>query len=85
MLKETEINKLPSVEATKYIHNIDKKEYRLTCPGDQEVVVPVEINKMYIGIPENYLLLLVIESICIDRTAIPPIIIILPSGLIIEH
>ena len=77
-------NKLPSVEATKYIHNIDKKEYRLTYPRDQEVVVLVEINKMYIRIPENYLLLLVIESICADGTAISPVIVV-PSSSIIEH
>ena len=59
--------------------------HRLTYPRGQEVVVLVEINKMYIRILENHLLLLVIKSIYTNRIAISPIIVIILSSLIIEY
>jgi hypothetical protein len=46
------------------------------------VVVPVGIKEMYIGIPENYILITVIKCICANGTAIPPVIII-PGTMII--
>jgi hypothetical protein len=53
-------------------------------PGGQEVVVPRDINEMYVSIPENRLSLTVIESICANGTVIPPLVIV-PGGSIIEH
>jgi hypothetical protein len=67
-----------------YIYNIDKKGYRIAIPGGQEVVVPTNINDMYVGIPENRLSLTIIESICANGTTDPPIVII-PGKSIIEH
>jgi hypothetical protein len=45
-------------------------------------VVLVGIKEIYIGIPKNYISLIVIEYIYINRTAIPPVIII-PGIMII--
>jgi hypothetical protein len=84
MLEKTGINKLPSIKTAKYIHNIDKKGCRLAYPGGQKIIIPVEINEMYVGIPENRLSLLVIESICTDGLASHPIVIV-PSSSIMEH
>jgi hypothetical protein len=83
-LKETGIADLPRHEAARYIHNMDEKGCRLACPPGEEIVVPLEIAEMYIGIPENRLSLTVIESICADGIAIPPVVII-PGGSIMEH
>jgi len=47
------------------------------------VVVPLAINEIYVGIPENCLSLTVIESICADRTTIP-LVVIVPGGSIME-
>jgi hypothetical protein len=44
----------------RYIHNIDKKGTRITCPTGQEVVVPVGIKEMYVRIPENRISITVI-------------------------
>jgi hypothetical protein len=43
----------------------------------EEVVVLIGITKMYIGIPKNYMLVIVVECILVDRKIIPPVIIIL--------
>jgi len=72
----------PALEFTgitkaKYIHNIDEKGARIACPSRKEVVVPIGIKEMYVGIPENRISLIVIESICANGKAIPPVIIIL--------
>ena len=67
-----------------FIHNMDKKGYRIACPGDQDVVVSRAINEMYVGVPENRLSLIVIESICADGTTIPLVVIVL-GGSIMEH
>ena len=45
-------------------------------------MVLVGIKEMYIGIPKNYILVIVIEYICANRTAIPPVIIILGTMII---
>ena len=68
----------------RFIYNIDEKGYRIACPRDQDVVVPLVINEMYVGIPKNQLSLTVIKSICVDRTAISLVVIVL-GGSIIEH
>ncbi len=67
-----------------YIHNIDEKGCRIAMPGGQEVVVPIDINDMYVGIPENRLSLTIIESICANGTADPPVVIV-PGKSIMEH
>jgi hypothetical protein len=55
---------------------MDEKGTRLACPAGQEVVVPVGITEMYVGIPKNRILVIVIECICANGTAIPPVIIV---------
>jgi hypothetical protein len=55
---------------------MDEKGTRLTCPAGQEVVVPVGITEIYVGIPENRISVTVIECICANGTAIPPVIIV---------
>ena len=55
---------------------MDEKGTRLACPTGQEIVVPVGIKEIYVGIPENRISLTVIECICANGTAIPPVIIV---------
>jgi hypothetical protein len=45
-------------------------------------VVLVGIKEIYIGIPENRILVIVIECICANGTAIPPVIIVLGTIII---
>jgi hypothetical protein len=45
-------------------------------------VVLVGITEMYIGIPENRILVIVIKCICANGTAIPPVIIVLGTMII---
>ena len=61
---------------------MDEKGTRLACPIGQEVVVPVGITEMYVGIPKNRISLTVIECICANGTAIPPVIIVLGTMII---
>jgi hypothetical protein len=58
------------------IHNMDKKGARLGCLAGQEVIVLVYIKEMYIRVPENRKFLTIIESVTVDRTAIPPVMIV---------
>jgi hypothetical protein len=71
------------IRSGRYIYNMDKKEYRIACPAGEEVVVPVKIKEMYVGVPKNRLSLTVIESISVDGKSILPIVIV-PRGMIIE-
>jgi hypothetical protein len=64
------------IRSGKYIHNMDEKGARIACPAGEEVVVPVGIKEMYVGIPENRMSLTVIESISADGKAIPPVVIV---------
>jgi hypothetical protein len=64
------------IRSGKYIHNMDEKGARIACPVGEEVVVPIGIKEMYVGIPENRVSLTVIESISADGIAIPPIVIV---------
>ena len=81
-MKEIGITDLLSYKAAWYIYNIDKKRYYLTCSPSQEIIVPLDIKEMYIGILENRLSLIVIKCICTTRIAILPIIIILGNTII---
>jgi hypothetical protein len=49
----------------------------------EEVVVPIGIKEIYVGVPKNRLSLTIVESISIDGMAIPPLVIV-PSITIIE-
>ena len=78
----------PALEHTgirtgKYIYNMDEKGCRIACPIGEEVVVPIGIKEMYVGVPENRLSLTVIESISADGKSIPPLV-ILPGAMIME-
>ena len=64
---------------------MDEKGARLACPGGQYVVVPIEVEEMYVGIPENRLSVTVIETIRTNRTTLTPLAVILPTNKIIEH
>ena len=64
------------VRSGKYIHNMDEKGCRLACPAGEDVVVPVGIKEMYVGVPENRLSVTVVESISADGKAIPPLVIV---------
>ena len=81
-LKETEINKLPQEERASRIHNMNEKGVCLACPRGQEIIVPISINEIYVGIPENWLSLTVIKSICTDGMTIPLVVIILANRVI---
>jgi hypothetical protein len=78
----------PALEVTKitsgkYIHNMDEKGARIACPAGEEVIVPIGITEMYVGVPENRLSLTIIESISADGKAIPPGVIV-PGSRIME-
>jgi len=62
---------------------MDEKGARIACPAGEEVVVPVGIKEMYVGVPENWLSLTVIKSISADGKSIPPVVIV-PRGMIME-
>jgi hypothetical protein len=64
------------IKSGTYIHNMDEKGARLAVPAGEEVVVPIGITEMYVGIPENRLSLTVIESISANGKAIPPVVIL---------
>lgn len=64
------------IKSGKYIHNMDEKGARIACPAGEEVVVPIGIKEMYVGVPENHLSLTVVESISADGKAIQPLVII---------
>ena len=70
------------IRSGKYIYNMDEKGARVACPIGQEVVVPIGIKEMYIGIPKNHMSLTIIECISIDGKAILPMVIV-PRVIII--
>jgi hypothetical protein len=69
------------VKSGKYIHNMDEKGARLAVPVGEEVIVPIGILEMYVRVPENRLSLTGIESISADGKAIP-LVVILPGSSI---
>jgi hypothetical protein len=62
---------------------MDEKGARIACPAGEEVVVPVGIKEMYIGVPQNRLSVTIVECISADGKAIPPLVIV-PSVMIME-
>jgi hypothetical protein len=60
----------------KNIHNMDEKGARVCMPIGEEVVIPIGIKEIYMGIPKNRLSITIVEYILADGRAIPPIIII---------
>jgi hypothetical protein len=75
--------KFTGIRTGKRIHNMDEKGARVAVPAGEEVVVPIGIKEMYVGVLENRLSLTVVESISVDGKSIPPLIIV-PSILIME-
>ena len=75
--------KFTGIKTGRLIHNMDEKGARIAVPAGEEVIVPIGIKEMYVGVPENRLSLTVVESISADGTSIPPLI-ILPGILIME-
>ena len=55
---------------------MDEKGCQISCPSGEEVVVPIRIKEMYVGVPENQMSLTIIKSISVDRKTIPPVVII---------
>jgi hypothetical protein len=60
-----------------YIYNINEKGAQVIYPLGQEIIVPIGIKNIYIKIPENYISLIIIESISADRKSILLVVIIL--------
>jgi len=71
------------IQTGKYIHNIDEKGARLACPAGEDVVVPIGIKEMYVGVPENQLSLTIVESVSADGKAIPPLVIVPSSAIVV--
>jgi hypothetical protein len=71
-----------SIKHRKNVHNMDEKGACVCMPVGEEVVVPIGIKEMYIGIPKNRLSVIVIKCISANRRAIP-LVIIVPSVMII--
>ncbi|PMD50980.1 uncharacterized protein K444DRAFT_706738 [Hyaloscypha bicolor E] len=55
---------------------MDEKGVRICMPAGEEVVVPIGIKEIYIGIPENRISLTIIKCISADGKAIPPVVIV---------
>jgi hypothetical protein len=55
---------------------MDEKGCRLACPAEEDVMVPVRIKEMYVGVLENRLSVTVVKSISADGKAIPPLVIV---------
>jgi hypothetical protein len=70
-----------SVQNGKYIHNMDEKGARICILVGEEMVVPIGIKEMYIGIPKNHMSLTIIKCISANGKAIPPVVIV-PSVMI---
>jgi hypothetical protein len=64
------------VKSGKYIHNINEKGCRLACSAEEDVIVPIGIKEIYVGVPENRLSVTVVKSISADGKAIPPLVIV---------
>jgi hypothetical protein len=64
-----------------FADNINEKGARLYCLAEEKVVILIKI-KIYVGIPENRILIIIIESISINGKSLSPIIII-PGKIII--
>ena len=61
----------------------DKKGAKIAYSTREEVIVLLNIKEMYISMPKNRILLIVIKCISINKKAIPPLIIIL--GVLIKE
>jgi hypothetical protein len=62
---------------------MDEKGARIACLTKEEVVVPINIKEIYVGVPKNRISLTIVEYISINGKAMPPLVII-PGILIIE-
>src|SRR5437016_4277780 len=64
------------IKSGKYIYNMDEKGAQIACPAGEEVVVPIGIKEMYVGVPESCLSLTIIECISADGRVIPLVVIV---------
>jgi hypothetical protein len=48
------------IRTGKRIYNMDEKGARIAVPAGEEVVVPIGIKEMYVGVPENRLSLTIV-------------------------
>jgi hypothetical protein len=65
------------------IYNINEKKARIACPTREEIVVPINIKEIYMGVLENRLYVIVVEYISADRRAIL-LLVIVPGVMLIE-
>jgi hypothetical protein len=72
------------VKYRKYIYNINEKGCQIACLISKEVIVSVEIKKIYVRIPKNRMFLTVIESIFADKKAISFIVIVPKKNIIVN-
>lgn len=63
---------------------MDEKGCRIACPTGEKVIVPIGITEMYVGVPENRLSLTAIECICADGHAIPPVVIVPGTNIMVS-
>ena len=71
------------IKTGRLIHNMNEKGARIAVLAGEEVIVLIGIKEMYVGVPENRLSLIVVETISAGGTLIPPLIIV-PGILIME-
>jgi plasmid replication initiation protein len=62
---------------------MDEKEVRIAYPIGEEIIIPIRIKEIYVGMPENRLSLTIIKSISADGKAIL-LIVIIPGSIIME-
>jgi hypothetical protein len=63
---------------------MDKKGCQIACPVGENIVVPIGITEIYIGVPKNQLSLTVIESISANGKSIPPLVIVPGQNIMIN-
>jgi plasmid replication initiation protein len=62
---------------------MDEKDVRIAYPIGEEIIIPIRIKEIYVGMPENRLSLTIIKSISADGKAIL-LIVIIPGSIIME-
>ena len=61
---------------------MNEKGYQLACPTGEFVLVPLLMPEIYISMPENRLLVTIMECICVNRTALLLLVIVLGKNII---
>ena len=63
---------------------MDESGARVGCPNREEVIILIKVKELYTTSPENQKSITIIEAICIDRSELPPLMIICLGQRIIE-